>query len=172
MNILLSLLVSMKLVYVYVYVYLTPVTHTSASAHTLPLSSLRHTNHHLPPSTPLWHHHHASIKLTSTITDIARSRITLALRRHVGPPILHSLPFTYVSLLPEQEHTQIRMDESSNHRAKLWWPQITTYHIMLVMVVTTFELLRGSGVSAPRIPHTSTSSGLITQHNTTYVHVS
>jgi len=55
------------------------------------LSSLRHTNQHLPPSTPIRHPHHASNKLTSKITDIARSRITVALRRHVWPPIMHSL---------------------------------------------------------------------------------
>ena len=64
-------------------------SHRSSSLFTLIL-----TPNHLPPCSPL-HHHHAYIKLTSKITDIARSRITLALRRHVGPPIMHSLPSSF-----------------------------------------------------------------------------
>ena len=59
------------------------------------VSSLRHTHHYLPPSISLRHPHHASHKLTSTITDVVRSRIKRALRRHVGPRILRSLLVLY-----------------------------------------------------------------------------
>ena len=71
----------------------------SNTLHLLPILLHRRTHFHFhpyvtqppsSPSSPLRHHHPASNNLTSTITDIARSRITLALRRHVGPRILQS----------------------------------------------------------------------------------
>ena len=60
------------------------------------VSFLRHTTPTTFIPLPLpFHISPSALKLPSKITDIGRSRITIALRRHVGPRNKHSLLFVY-----------------------------------------------------------------------------